>query len=77
MSGENNRQFHSFDTDNAHLKDSLREFLHDQNVYYELSDCFDGWHFEVRVDHAECDMVNSWLDKYYEGMRALTIAESC
>lgn len=45
----------SRETFNLEVKDAFRKYLRDNNIYYELSACFDGWHFEIKIEN-EIDM---------------------
>lgn len=58
------KKFYSFNTMFRSLKDDLRSFLKTQGFYYELSGCFGGWHFEIRLDQSEVEIVNNWLDEH-------------
>lgn len=57
------RKFYSFETMFKSLKDELRAFLKTENIYYELSGCFSGWHFEIKASPDEVEKINAWLDK--------------
>lgn len=57
------KRFYNFETMFGSLKDALGAFLKTQGIYYEVSGCFDGWHFEIKADEAEVEMVNRWLDE--------------
>ena len=58
------RKFYSFETMFRSLKDELRSFLKTSGFYYELSGCFGGWHFEIRLSEDEVQIVNNWLDEH-------------
>ena len=58
-------KFYSFETNSRLIKESLRNYLHFANIYYELSGCFDGWHFEVKCNQLEVDKINRYLDICY------------
>ena len=55
----------SFETKNETVKNALRQFLKDNNIYYELSSCFDGVHFEIKCNDAQAETINSFLDSIY------------
>lgn len=56
-------KFYTFTTMFKQLKDELRYYLKDNNIYYELSSWFnDGWHFSIYVTEEEANKVNNWLD---------------
>ena len=58
-----NRKFYNFETMFKSLKDDLRGFLQSQNIYYELSGCGAGWHFEAYCNAEEVTIINNWLDE--------------
>ena len=43
------------------IKDELRKYLKENNIYYELSGCFDGWHFEIKMSYEQMKNVNKFL----------------
>ena len=59
------RKFYSYETFNREIKDKLREFLHNNNIYYELSGCWNGWHFEIKCNENELKICNNFLDSIY------------
>lgn len=56
------RKYYNFETMFRSLKDELREYLHEIGVYYELSGCYSGWHFEILANQEEVEKINKWLD---------------
>jgi hypothetical protein len=56
------RKFYSFNTAFRSLKDNLRRFLKESGIYYELSGCGAAWHFEIKCNPTEVELVNNWLD---------------
>lgn len=58
------KKFYNFETMFRSLKDDLVKFLKESGFYYELSGCFGGWHFEIRLDQSEVEVVNHWLDEH-------------
>lgn len=56
------KKFYNFDTRFISLRDKLRAFLKDNNIYYELSGAYSYYHFEILVDRSELEKVNSFLD---------------
>ena len=58
-------KYYNFETIDEALKDGLRVYLHEIGVYYELSECFEGWHFEIKANAEEFALINNWLDDYY------------
>ena len=57
--------FRNFETMNPTIKHELILWLKRNDVYYEVSECFDGWHFEILCDNMECEDVNRFLDELY------------
>lgn len=41
------RKYYNFETMFRSLKDELVTFLKKSGIYYELSGCGAGWHFEI------------------------------
>ena len=41
------KKWHIYETCNPNVRDALRKYLKENDIYYELSECFDGWHFEI------------------------------
>lgn len=56
----------NFETMNPTIKHELILWLKKNNIYYEVSGCFDGWHFEILCDDMECEDINRFLDSLYE-----------
>lgn len=59
----NKKDFYSFETMRGNLKEKLIVFLKENNIYYELSGCGSGWHFEINCNQAELDLCNNFLEK--------------
>jgi len=57
------RSFHSYVTRDINRRDNLRRFLKGMGVYYELSDCFTAYHFEILADPEQVDIINAFLDR--------------
>ena len=55
-------KFYSFDTMFTSLKNDLFSFLVDNNIYFEISGCGGGWHFEILTVPGEVEKINSFLD---------------
>ena len=60
------RRFYNFETDNANLKQELGNFCKESGIYYEVSSCFDCWHFEIKCSEQEKEIVQNWIDTYFE-----------
>ena len=55
-------KYYSFETMFKSLKDSLKRFLLDSNIYFEISGVVAGWHFEILTDANGVEMINNFLD---------------
>ena len=55
-------KYYSFDTRFISLRDALREYLHNNNIKYELSGNYSYYHFEILVDAAGLEKINNFLD---------------
>lgn len=56
------KKYYNFDTRFISLRDALRVFLKENNIYYELSGNYSYYHFEILVDPVELQKVNAFLD---------------
>ena len=57
-----NKKYYNFDTRFISLRDALRQYLKDNNIYYELSGAYSYYHFEVLANEKELISVNNFLD---------------
>ena len=57
------KQFKYFETSFITLRDALRAFLKANNIYYELSNCFNRYHFSILVDANTETLINNFLDQ--------------
>ena len=55
-------KYYAYYTDNVCIKDSLTHYLKCANIIYEVSGCYDGWHFEILLDESGVENINSFLD---------------
>ncbi len=55
-------KFYNFETRFISLRNALREYLKENNIYYELSGGPAFYHFEIKTDPAGAAAINSWLD---------------
>ena len=55
-------KYYSFETITRTLKESLKHFLLDNNIYFEISGVAAGWHFEILTDASGVEMINNFLD---------------
>ena len=60
------KTWRSFETMNPTIKRELILWLKKNDIYYEVSECFDGWHFEILCDNMECEDINRFLDSLYD-----------
>lgn len=58
-----NMKYYSYETTIESLKDLLKRFLLDNNIYFEISSAT-GWHFEIFTNSNGVEMINNFLDKY-------------
>lgn len=56
------KKYYNFDTRFISLRDALRAFLKDNNIYYELSGGCSYYHFEILADAVELENINSFID---------------
>ena len=59
------KKWYNYETENPIIKDKLRRYFHENEIKYELSTCFDGWHFEIWLDENKVENVNTFLDSIY------------
>jgi hypothetical protein len=55
-------KYYSFETIAKSLKNKLKSFLLDNNIYFEISGVAAGWHFEILTDASGVEMINNFLD---------------
>ena len=53
--------YYGFTTYDETVKDEMRKYLKENNIYYELSSCYDGWHFEIKMLEEQMKNVNDFL----------------
>lgn len=56
------RKYYNFETRFISLRDALRQFLHENNIYYELSGGSSFYHFEILTDPAGAETINTFID---------------
>lgn len=54
-------KWYNYETTIQHERDALRGYLKSNGIYYELSSCFDGWHFEVKATEEQLNAINAFL----------------
>ena len=45
------KKWRNFETMNPTIKHELILWLKRNDIYYEVSECFDGWHFEIKFEN--------------------------
>ena len=55
-------KFYNFETRFISLRDTLRKYLKENNIYYELSGGPAFYHFEIKTDPAGAAAINNFLD---------------
>lgn len=58
----NAKKYYNFDTRFISLRDALRVYLKENNIYYELSGAHSFYHFEILASENELTRVNAFLD---------------
>lgn len=56
------KKYYNFETMYISLRDELRSYLKDNNIYYELSKAYTYYHFEILASPAEVEKVNNFID---------------
>lgn len=56
------KKYYNFYTRFISLRDILRSFLKESNIYYELSGAYGCYHFEILASPEEVENVNAFLD---------------
>lgn len=57
-------KYYNFYTMFRSLKDLLKDFLIDNNIYFEISGGAANWHFEILTDAIGADAINKFLDAH-------------
>lgn len=55
-------KYYNFDTMFRSLRNLLKEFLMDNNIYFEISGGAALWHFEILTDATGAKKINQFLD---------------
>jgi hypothetical protein len=55
-------KYYNFDTMFRSLRNLLKEFLMDNNIYFEISGGAALWHFEILTDATGAQKINQFLD---------------
>lgn len=56
------KKYYNFETMYISLRDELRSYLKDNNIYYELSKADRYYHFEILTDAAGAQKINDFID---------------
>lgn len=56
------KKYYHFDTMFQSLKNELAKYLKTRGIYYELSGCFGGYHFEILTDERGAQSINDFID---------------
>lgn len=57
-------KYYNFDTMFRSLRDLLKDFLKDNNIYFEVSGGAALWHFEILTDATGAATINNFLDAH-------------
>ncbi len=55
-------KYYNFETMFISLATKIGDFLHDNGIYFELSENGKYYHFEILTDTAGADQINNFLD---------------
>lgn len=56
------KKYYNFDTRFISLRDVLRGFLKENNIYYELSGAASYYHFEILASPQDAEKINNFID---------------
>lgn len=56
------KKYYNYETQFIRLADELSAFLKLNKIYYERSGAYSYYHFEIKADPAEVELINNWLD---------------
>ncbi len=57
-----NKKYYSFETRFISLRDALREYLKNNDIYFELSGAYSYYHFEILANPEQLKNINTFLD---------------
>ena len=57
-------KYYNFDTMFRSLRNLLKDFLIDNNIYFEISGSAAAWHFEILTDAGGAAAINNFLDAH-------------
>ena len=55
------KKWYNYETCFTNEAEKMREFLINEGIKFELSGCFNGYHFEILCNCDEFNRVNNWL----------------
>jgi hypothetical protein len=58
-----NKKYYSFETRFISLRDILRQYAKENNIYYELSGGNAFYHFEFLLTPEQLEKINAFIDK--------------
>ena len=56
------KKYYNFETLFISLRDEMRAYLKKHNIYYELSACCPGYHFEILATEQQANAINKFID---------------
>ena len=56
------KQWKNFETNDIYIKEELRVWLKRHKIYAEISECYDGWHFEIKMLEEEAEKMIWFLE---------------
>ena len=57
-----NARYYSYETNQVTSRDAMRCYLKMNKIIYELSGCFDAYHFEILATPEQLDQINAFID---------------
>lgn len=57
-----NARYYSYETCVIAHRDAMRCYLKMNKIVYELSGCFDAYHFEILATPKQLDRINAFID---------------
>ena len=57
-----NSRYYSYETPETTRRDALRVYLKQNRIIYELSGCFNAYHFEIKATPEQLERINAFLD---------------
>ena len=55
------KQWKNFETNDIYIKEELRVWLKRHKIYAEISECYDGWDFQMELDEEKFESVEWFL----------------